>query len=207
MAWTARRCVPVVSSWVDKLIQGCDDEFAIRFKRYGGVPGVTCYYPQAPAAFFNLALAWPSKGRFVWRFLYRLQPYQIIADSCPPGDCPAALNCCPSVTLPASLRVTYTGSGFCLDGVTVPIAFQGSATWSGNYSACGGASGLDFSCVEFPPGSGVHLWQLAPTLGSHCTFAPIRLLETSCDPFLWSNPGTLVDCGLSGGSYTITVTE
>lgn len=96
MAWTAKRCVPVVSSWVFQLIQGCGGEFAIQFKmgaewyhgkRHGGVPGITCYYPKAPASYFDLALVYPSKGRFVHDLLYRKQPYQVIKSPCPAGSC------------------------------------------------------------------------------------------------------------------------
>ncbi len=59
----AKYCTPVVSSWVSKCILLCDSTLAVEFKRgvhhrhrhaYGGVPGVTCWYPNTTRADYDL---------------------------------------------------------------------------------------------------------------------------------------------------------
>jgi hypothetical protein len=86
MALQALRCIPVVSHWVDQVIQMCDGRLALLFRN-----GACCYYPATDVRYFELALVWFSKGKFVWEFLgripHRIQAYRLIPLPCPPAGC------------------------------------------------------------------------------------------------------------------------
>jgi hypothetical protein len=86
MPLEALRCIPVVSHWVDQVIQMCDGKLALLFRT-----GACCYYPATDVRYFELALVWFSKGKFVWEFLgripHRIQAYRLIPLPCPAAGC------------------------------------------------------------------------------------------------------------------------
>ena len=91
MSLAARRCVPVVSHWVETVIEICDGRLALLMK-----DGTCCYCPRTNLTYVELALVWASKGKFVWRFLgrmpHRIQDYRVIAYPCPPAGCPTTTS-------------------------------------------------------------------------------------------------------------------
>src|SRR6516162_6483796 len=78
----ALKCVPVVSRWVDQAVQMCDGTLTLLFK-----DGACCWYPNTNPWYFDLAITWGGPGEFVWKFLYRILPYRLIALPCPPAGC------------------------------------------------------------------------------------------------------------------------
>jgi hypothetical protein len=86
MPLQALRCIPVVSSGVDQVIQMCDGRLALLFRN-----GACCYYPATDVRYFELALVWASKGKYVWEFLgripHRIQAYRLIPLPCPAAGC------------------------------------------------------------------------------------------------------------------------
>ncbi|HEX5272506.1 MAG TPA: hypothetical protein VFW33_18540 [Gemmataceae bacterium] len=143
----AKRCHFPTSSWVYAFILTCDDKLAVWFKRRPRgaprgvrVPGVCCLYPRSNRRLYDLAVSWPSAGRFVHRFLYRILAYVLVAPpkspcgtDCPPG---AVVPCCPNA-LPPTLYVTFTGALASLR--TVTLIWNGT-DWGGSSAgdSCGG---------------------------------------------------------------------
>jgi hypothetical protein len=112
---------------------------------FGCVPTVTCYYPQAPAAYIRIAKGYASPGKFVHAYLYRILPYQLIRNPCPVQDCGVQVACCPSNTLPTTLYGTITGSGN-MDG-SYPFVWNATdMAWenAGAFGTC--ANGLRLVC-------------------------------------------------------------
>jgi hypothetical protein len=193
VAWTAKRCVQVTSSWVYQFILGCCDEFAVQFKhggrrrrgrRVGGVPGVTCQYNLPPAtarAYFQLAITWPSPGRFVRRFLYRKVAYILIKCPCPPGDCgpPVQTPCCTG-PLPRTLHATGDGLGV----GTFALTYDGSQYWTGQCSpSCGDAVKVRFQCQ--PGSSDCNGFAMDHSCDGGATWAADALaLGCTCSPLL-----------------------
>src|SRR4051812_48360272 len=105
MAITAKKCVPVQSSWVAMFILTCDGKLAVWFK-----DGACCYYPASSEALFDLALTWASPGKFVRAWLYKKLAYQLIKPPCPAAGCGHPCNACPETppnnTLPDTLTAT-----------------------------------------------------------------------------------------------------
>jgi hypothetical protein len=214
MAWTAKRCVPVHSSWVFQLIQGCNGEFAIQFLKYvhrrhgivvGGVPGVTCYYPFAPAGYFDLALTWPSKGHFVHRFLYKVQPYKIIANPCPAGDCETA-GCDQCVAAPLQWKATLAGvtSGTCNDcdnlNRTHVLDYVDTCHWHKDILFCNGVQTMDLFydattstwALSFGPTfSGWQALYTHPTAGFQCLGANVMTGVNLTDGDCGNMPATI----------------
>jgi hypothetical protein len=60
----------------------CDGTLTLLFK-----DGACCWYPNTNPWYFDLAITWGGPGEFVWKFLYRILPYRLIALPCPPAGC------------------------------------------------------------------------------------------------------------------------
>lgn len=182
MAFAARRCVNVNSSWVAKIIQGCNNEYAVQFKGYGGRPGPICYYFAAPAAFFNMHLAAPSKGKFVHQNLYRTQPYKIIADPCPAGNCKVINGCCPSGIDRNVVAVLSDAGGFCacLDGVEVAMSYSDDDfQWRGSLVAPCGSAEVILECDSI---LGNFFFDNGFGGSPDITFTGGTCVSVSCDP-------------------------
>lgn len=140
--FVAKRCIPVVSSWIWKLIQGCNGELAVQFSLDGrhvngrvlrGPPGVIVYYPNAPQAFFEVLLAAPSKGKAVRRLLYKIFAYKLIADPCPPGGCGQQTQCCANA-IPNMVHLTIQNVSGCaaINGMSIQLTWNPvSIGWDG----------------------------------------------------------------------------
>ncbi len=183
----AKQCFVPRSSWVHAFILTCDDKLAVWFKRRprgarraARVPGVCCLYPQSTRRLYDLAVTWPSAGRFVHRFLYRLLAYVPVAPPKAPcgGDCSAAgvvVGCCANA-LPATLHVTLTGG---ISG-TYALTYSGSlSVWeSGNVLLCGTST----SVIQLGCQGGV--WELAISGDSGgCQTGQTPADSASCSPF------------------------
>jgi hypothetical protein len=119
--------VPVVSRWVRQFILTDTCELAVQFKNHRGE--VCCLYPGTNKALFELAITWPSPGKFVHRFLYRKLPYRLIVPPCkgvgargPVGNVFTACGC-----LPPTVRASIRG----VPGSVVMTYDEPSGTWSG----------------------------------------------------------------------------
>src|SRR4051812_19501843 len=135
MAITAKKCVPVHSSWVRMFVLTCDGKLAVWFK-----DGACCYYPASSEALFNLALAWASAGKFVRHFLYKKLAYQLIKPPCPAAGCTVAVACCPAA-LPQTLHATLANAlrCACVSG-SIPLTWNAATSkWegTGNFGTCG----------------------------------------------------------------------
>jgi hypothetical protein len=206
-AITARQCFFPHSSWVYAFILTCDNLLAVWFKRgrrrrrhhvrTGGVPGVCCLYPTSNKALYDLAVSGPSAGRFVHRFLYKKLPYQLVQP--PPLPCAGCGGCCPDVTLPGTLHVTFTGA---VSGSAVLAG--GPDIWSGSAVLCGGArSNIVFNATAYPY---CRLDLLTGDTGS-CVGYNLSATSVSCRPFVAILPvgGQPPGC-CDGLSFTATVT-
>ena len=156
----AQKCFFPVSTWVHAFILTCDDKLAVWFKRrvrhrrrraFGGVPGACCLYPTSNVLLYDLACTWPGAGEFVWRFLYRKMPYQLVAPPKSPcgSDCPGGVQvpCCFATALPQTLHVTFTGA---LTG-TFALAWNGSYWNNAAAVLCSGLrSQLSLTCGAGP---------------------------------------------------------
>ena len=106
----------VSSSWID-CIGIKDGDFFVEFKAYPNRGKVCCSYPGRGQGYFDLALVYGSKGRFVRQFLYKLAPYVII-------NCPCAFmigKVSSTATLPPIEITTLIEHGL-TTGNTVTIA-------------------------------------------------------------------------------------
>jgi hypothetical protein len=114
--------VPVVSRWVRQFILTDTCELAVQFKNHRG--DVCCLYPGTNKRLFELAITWPSPGKFVHHFLYRKWPYKLIVPPCtgvgalgPAGRVFTACGCLPPTVhasiqgVPGSVVLTYDGVG------------------------------------------------------------------------------------------------
>jgi hypothetical protein len=180
VAFIAKKCVQPISSWVYQWILGCNGEFAVQFMQHvhrsrgvalGGVPGVTCWYPGAPASFFDVALVYPGPGKFVHHFLYKRLPYTLIKDPCPPADCGQLTTCCPGVFIPNTLYATIsnrTGNLTTLPDTIVITWDAGQGQWIASGGTlcifrCLGVWQLRISAIPFTPASTVVCTPLAIT--------------------------------------------
>jgi hypothetical protein len=118
--------VPVVSRWVRQFILMDTCELAVQFKNHRG--DVCCLYPRTNKTLFDLAISWPSPGKFVHRFLYRKWPYKLIVPPCrgvsalgPAGRVFTTCGCLPP-TVYASIQGV---PGF------VVLTYDGVGTWAG----------------------------------------------------------------------------
>ncbi len=204
----AKRCYFPVSRWVHAFILTCDDKLAVWFKRRPrralGVPGICCLYPQSDGRLYDLAVAWPSAGRFVHRFLYRLMAYVVVAPpkspcgtDCPPG---VVVTCCDNA-LPATLHVTFTGA---ITGSAVLTAVPGGPNqWEGTTSLCG-ETGLNVSLIceagtwALGVGSSLGGCYVSQTAASSAVCSPLALT------FALTGQAGHGCCG--GVSFTATVT-
>jgi len=156
MTPNARKCQPVVSSWVWQAILMCDDSLALQFKHgvhhhhkvpYGGVPGVVCWYPGTPESYFDMICVWGEPGKFVHQLLYKKWPYQIIANPCPAQGCGGqSVGCCPGVSVPNDLWVTLSGVA-CLEG-SYPLPYVADAgDWTGEAFLCNRNTYFNLTCT------------------------------------------------------------
>ncbi len=223
MGWVARRCFPTAhSSWVSQFIQGCNGEFAVQFKHYvhhrhgityRGVPGVVCWYPKAPARYFDLAITWPSAGHFVHQFLDKVQPYQIIANPCPAQACPGDQVCAGCAAVPAKWQFTISG----VSSVSPPPPDYCSGlngTWITDAQVPGPCQWfkyvqLPYALVGFEiygPGYGDNLWHLTVSY-----YGLDYTLDPSVTPFnclganVLSGPGPDAVPTCQGYPATITI--
>jgi hypothetical protein len=137
-----RRIVYPSSRWVFSFMLTCDNTLAIQFWRRlrdihlpghkkgvspGRIPGVCCLYPATTQAWFNLMLAWPSKGKFVHEFLDKKLAYTIISPPGAPFGCKETLIATSSVNPSAvGQPVTFTGVYTNTSGRATP---EGTITW------------------------------------------------------------------------------
>ena len=191
----AAKCVPVTSSWVSQFVLTCNNELAVQFRN-----GVCCLYPMTNAALFQIAICWPSPGKFVHQFLYKKLPYILIKPPCPAQPCGGITTaCCPADPVPTALHATFTGAGG-LDG-TYALTYDSTIsepTWTtvNAFTCTGLPSPLIFACKTF--GSA---W--LATIGSH-GYSPSA--GSTCSPFVQRFTGVdLTACGGPTGA-TITVT-
>lgn len=205
----AQKCFPVVSTWAYQAILMCDDSLAIQYKhdihthhkvRYGGVPGVVCWYPNTPLSFFDLIVVWQGPGEFVHKFLYKKWPYQIIANPCPPKGCGQQVACCPGLSIPNTLYVTLTSTLTCLNG-SYPITWHNpTQSWvnQANLNLCGLSATMNLQCA------GNNNWYLVWNLWSYSGSPPDSI---SCSPLSlqWKNKPIGVS-GFGSGTVSVTIT-
>jgi len=196
-AWLAKTCfLTPTSSWVYQLIEGCGGEFAITFKRkvhrvhgvpVGGVPWITCWYPNVPAAYFQLAQAWPSRGHFVREFLFKKQPYRIIPNPCPAADCNTG-TCNQCVAAPVQWKVAFSGltNGSCTEcgdlNTTFTLDNQAGpgidCRWQTQFDACGIGIG-DRSSITLEHDNVLSRWALIVALHTPSSGASYYLDDAS----------------------------
>jgi hypothetical protein len=206
----AQKCFFPVSTWVHAFILTCDGKLAVWFKRgvhhhhhvFGGVPGACCLYPTSNVLLFDLACTWPGAGEFVWRFLYRKLPYQLVAPPKAPcgGDCPGGVQgaCCPnSVVLPQTLHATATGG---LSG-SGALTWNGAA-WTGKIALC---LGLQANVTLACSGTQWFLF-VAASDGGSCAAPGQFASSASCSPLslTFNLTGNAGCC--NGVAFTVTVT-
>ena len=195
----AAKCVPVPSSWVKQFILTCDNLLAVEFKN-----GVCCLYPASSKALFEIAITWPSPGKFVHVFLYKKLAYKLIKCPCPAQPCDGhtgtiTTTCCPNDLVPATLHATFTNAGP-LDGsyALSNDPTNPEPTWqTGNVFDCLGIpQPLVFACTAVATA-----WVIAIGIHGYGTSA-----GSSCSPFVQRFTGVdLTGCGGPTGA-TITVT-
>ncbi len=213
MTLNARKCVTAVSpsGWVRTWIQMCDGSLAVLFS-----DGACCWYPKAPPAYFNLALAWHDAGEFVHRFLYRILPYKRIRLPCPPAGCGGSNPCCPGGT-PTTLTATVFGN-LGQEG-TVTLTYDSSTNqWEGSAStsswtncAVGPPAGLTLSlrlaCVL---SGGNWSWQVSMSCDGFATTAICSSTTLlSCSPFYLTTScaGQFASCTDCGVNTSVAITE
>jgi hypothetical protein len=146
----ARRCSAPPSTWCYRIILTCDNQLAVWFLKdvrredgvfLGGVPGVCCLYPQAPANYWNLLTTWtPGPGEGVHRLLYKILPYQLVnppVQPCAGCTCTCALASSKNPSTQGD-NVTFTATITDADGSATPqgsVAFYDGATLLGAGSA------------------------------------------------------------------------
>src|SRR5579872_4320269 len=99
----ADKCTPVTSRWLTHigLWRGC--LFCVFRKK-----GLCCWYPNTNEGYYDLALTYASKGHFVREWLWRIQPYRVIANPCPAILGAVSTNCCPGNPVPRQLTAIFT---------------------------------------------------------------------------------------------------
>jgi len=146
------------STWVFAVMLTCDNLLAIQFKRrlrnlrlsgqrrgikLGFVPGVVCLYPGTTEKWFNLALVWASKGKYVWEFLYKKMPYKVIPAPAGPFGCKDTLIATSSVNPSAvGQSVTFTATVTNTSGSAPP---EGKVTWYDGATLLGPGTALSCS--------------------------------------------------------------
>ena len=185
----AAKCVPVASSWVQQFVLTCDDKLAVQFEN-----GVCCLYPASNKALFDIAITWPSPGKFVHAFLYKKLAYTLIKPPCPATPCPGGAvqtGCCPN-TIPATLYATIAGGGAGIDG-SYAIAYDAAfASWKNTAPIGTCPTGtLAFTCTG-------GFWDLSIGGGGYTSTSAF------CAAFQVTFTG--VDLTLCGGSASATVT-
>jgi hypothetical protein len=225
MAFLAQQCrYTPHSRWVHAFIQGCGGELAVQYKhavagrravaasfqvagpnRQVGnlppqprlmVPSVTCHYPSAPANWYAIAISYPSAGRFVHAFLYKKQPYRLIANPCPAQACDVATDCCAN-GIPQTLYLTLSG-GTALNGSYPLVHDSGTGQWAGYLGTPGPNTQVFFECA----GSAL-TFRLFGYCNGSLTFSTDNLLtmaSCSCSPFSIVFPSQTFqygDCTLS----------
>lgn len=117
--------------------------------------------------------------------------------------------CCEDIGIPAQLYVTFqqiSGSCSCLDGVTVPIAFNnGLGYWRGMANPCESEDDMEvtFDC-------GGDLWAVDMHGCGDFTFTGSIPTDGTCDPFELISSIETVDgicCNYDIGNFRVIVTE
>jgi hypothetical protein len=208
-------CFYPSSSWVHAFAKMCDGSLAVWFKRgghryhgvrLGGVPNVCCWYPNAPPHYYDLAIVWPSAGKFVWRFLYRRLVYRLIAPPCAPAllGCGVSTACCPGHTIPTTLHLTVTDNGgcACLAGSQILTWNSARGGWESAISGCSSILDVFLSCSAAPN------WTLSFGLTQNCGGIDVAATATAtCSPFAITFSGiTMTNTGCCVGTIDATVT-
>ena len=116
----AKKCWSPHSRWVAGFVWTCDDKLAVQFK-----DGACCYYPSSGVMHCQLALTWPSPGKFVWRFLYKILPYKLIKNPCAIQiGCGVTVPCAVH-PIPQTLHVTITSGCSDINGQSRALTYQG----------------------------------------------------------------------------------
>ena len=182
----ADKCTPVRSSWLTHVGTFNGRLFCV-FKN-----GVCCWYPNTDESYYDLALAYASKGHYVHAWLYKILPYQLIKNPCP-QILGITVGCCSS-PLPRTLYCTIQNESgcACLDGLVVPIAWDGSQFWTGNkLSDCGRQPmSFTFTCPGASP----------PDCGSFVLYAACN--DIASDPY-----GTTPDAGCTCDPLVLTYSD
>src|SRR5262245_24812590 len=77
----ASEATMVNSSWLE-CIGIKNDVFFVEFKANKYHPKVCIRYPGCGVKYYQMALVYASKGRFLHEWLYKLRPYEIIHCPC-----------------------------------------------------------------------------------------------------------------------------
>jgi hypothetical protein len=142
---------------------------------------VTCYFPQAPASYYDIAIGYGEPGQFVWQYLYRILPYVLIACPCPAQTCGPTMGCCAGTSMATTLYVTVPGGGSSVALIYQPVGH----TWA--------SVGSTYVLICITPLGGPSFWTLTvPAVGS------IAATMTVCSP---------VAISFTTGGQTWTVTE
>jgi hypothetical protein len=156
MIVTAKQCVPVSSRWVRLFILTCDLKLAVQFKDEAHPlhprvrhpkPDVCCYYPNTNQNLFDLAIV-SDPGRFVWKYLYRKEPYIRIPPPCPAVSC-AACACNPPNTV--HMTIKDRGGCACLGGTYALVLGADSLNptdWYYTGTVCGTTLVLRMNCNQ-----------------------------------------------------------
>ena len=171
----ADKCTPVVSSWLTHVGTFGGHLFCV-FRN-----GVCCLYPNTDDSYYDLAIAYASKGHFVHEWLFKLLPYRLIKNPCP-SILGVAVGCCPVVlprVLHATMQVTPAANCTCFTGsVSAELTWNPSGGlfgwWAGQapFSGCGGNATLHFFCANGVTVDDFRLEWFVPPVG--CSFVDLH---------------------------------
>jgi hypothetical protein len=182
------------SSWVYAFILMCDGSMAVWFYKEGhtvrgvrfhGPPGVCCWYPGTPEAWFEAAIVSASAGKFVHHFLYKKRAYKIIRPPCPPKGCTSP--CCAPALIPDTLTATVVPATCSAAACSISLVYNStSSKWEGTGAL--GTTGHNVTFKWYCSGnkdSLVHMDVLWPdSCQSGSTF--LSAASGNCSPFSWT---------------------
>jgi hypothetical protein len=158
--------------------------------------------------YYDLAVAYASKGHFVHEWLYKILPYKIIENPCPAILGAVATNCCANL-IPSTVHVTLTGAGACgcFSG-SYPLTWNAVAQfWQYAGTVCGGrvfslqfrCTGTDVNGFSLTLTCGADSLPLTPNAGSTCN--PLAL---SFGPYAFSDCCGLIPPATADINATLT---
>jgi hypothetical protein len=119
----------------------CDGSLTLLFK-----DGTSCWYPNATGPYFEIGITYPSPGRFVWHWLYRILPYRKIRLPCPAAGCQTSVSIQSSEnpandvdTITFTVTVTNPAGGIAPSG-TVVVKDGGVQIGTATLASCSGTS-------------------------------------------------------------------